>query len=269
VLSYPVLEIEGAAGDLEIALSYLLDWGCLGAEELTSSSLRAFFPETADVSRIARDLGGRFPGLTCREGAPQPTEDWLSAWKDSFTGFALGESYFILPTWRSEPSIDRIVLRLDPEQAFGTGTHDTTRLAAELVERLVHSGDRVIDLGAGTGILAMVAACEGAASVFAIEPDEDAARCCEENVARNLLRDRIQVAAAGYENYETLEAEVIVANIIRPLLDNAILRMEAPTLVLSGLLVDEVDEFADTLRTRFRAREIWTSGEWAAVVAKR
>jgi len=269
VPSYPVLEIAGTAEDLEIALSYLLDWGCLGAEELpSSSSLRAFFPGETDVAAVARDLGDRLPGVACREGAPQPVQDWLSAWKTSFTGFSLGESYFILPTWRPQPSIDRTVLRLDPEQAFGTGTHDTTRLAATLLERLVRPGDRVIDLGAGTGILAMVAAHLGAATIAAIEPDEDAARCAEDNVARNRL-GRIRVENASYESYERLVADVIVANITRPILEDAVLRMEAPTLVLSGLLAEEVDEFVSGLPPGFRAREVWTSGEWAALVLTR
>jgi len=266
VPSYPVLEIAGSAEDLEIALSYLLDWACLGAEELTSSSsLRAFFPEETDLATVARDLGDRLPGVACREGAPQPVQDWLSAWKKSFTGFALGESYFILPTWRPQPSIDRTVLRLDPEQAFGTGTHDTTRLAATLLERLVRPGDRVIDLGAGTGILAMVAAHQGAAEVVAIEPDEDAAGCARDNVARNGL-GRVRVETAGHESYERLEADVIVANITRPILEVAVLRMDAPTLVLSGLLAEEVDDFAASLPPGMRVRETWTSGEWAALV---
>jgi len=269
VPSYPVLEITGTPEDLEIALSFLQDWGCLGAEELSPSSiLRAFFPEETDVAAITRDLGDRLPRVACREGAPQPVQDWLAAWKASFTGFALGESYFVLPTWRSRPSIDRNVLRLDPEQAFGTGTHDTTRLAATLVERLVRPGDRVIDLGAGTGILAMVAARQGAASVIALEPDEEAARCATDNVARNGLT-RIRVEAAGYETYERLQADLIVANITRPILEVAVLRMDAPTLVLSGLLAEEVDEFVSGLPPAFRAREVWTAGEWAALVLTR
>ena len=262
--SYPVLEIAGTAEDLEIALSFLQDWGLLGAQEL-SSSLRVYFPEQTDVAAVARDLGDRLARVACREGEPQPVQDWLSAWKASFTGFALGESYFILPTWRPEPSIDRTVLRLDPEQAFGTGTHDTTRLAATLLERLVRPGDRVIDLGAGTGILAMVAAHQDAAEVVAIEPDEDAAGCARDNVARNGL-GRIRVETAGHESYERLEADVIAANITRPILEAALPRLEAPILVLSGLLAEDVDDFAASLPPGRRVRETWTSGEWAALV---
>lgn len=264
--SYPVLEIAGSAEDLEIALAYLSEWGSLGAEESPSGSLRAFFPEDTNLTAVARDLEERLPRVDCRKGEPQPSQDWLAAWKASFTGFALGESCFVLPTWLPEPSIERRILRLDPEQAFGTGTHDTTRLAATLLERTVRPGDRVIDLGAGTGILAMVAAHRGAASVLAIEPDPDAAGCARENVARNGLTDRIRVETAGYGAYETLDADVIAANITRPILEVAVLRMRAPVLVLSGLLVEEVEEFTEGLPAHYRVRETWTSGEWAAVL---
>lgn len=262
--SYPVLEIAGTAEDLEIALSFLSDWSCLGAEESTSG-LRAFFPEEADVDAVASDLRRRLPRVECRPGEPQPVEDWLAEWRKSFTGFALGESYFVLPTWKPEPSIDRMLLRIDPEQAFGTGTHDTTRLSAMLLERLVRPGDRVIDIGAGTGILAMVAAHRGAAEVLALEPDPNAARCALDNVTRNGL-ERIRVENAGYESCERIEADVIVANIIRSVLESAVDRMFAPTLILSGLLAAEVDEFAMSLPPRYRVRETWTSGEWAALV---
>ncbi len=266
--SYPVLELAGSAEDLEIALSHLSDCGCLGAEELSSLRLRAFFDEGSDIAAVARDLRQRLPRLDCHAGDPLPLKDWLADWKKSFTGFSLGESYFVLPTWRPEPSTDRTILRIDPEQAFGTGTHDTTRLAATILERKVRPGDRVIDLGAGTGILAMVAAYRGAGEVVAIEPDEDAARCALDNVARNGL-DRIRIETAGYEGYAGLVADVIVANITRPILEAALPRMEARTIVLSGLLLDELDHFTQNLSPGLRVREIWTSGEWAALVLGR
>lgn len=266
--SYPVVEVEGPPSDLELALAVIQDWGCLGAEEL-AASFRAFFPESTDAGAVASDLRNRIPGISVREAEPQPVQDWLAAWKESFTGFALGESAFVLPTWLPSPSTGRSILRIDPEQAFGTGAHDTTRLAATLVERLVRPGDRVIDLGTGTGILAMVAALRGARSAIAIEPDEDAAGCCRENLSRNGLRNRVQVEQASCEDYEKLEADLIVANIIRPVLEEALPRMDAPILILSGLLADEVDDFVGGFLGGVRATEVWTSGEWAAVVARK
>jgi ribosomal protein L11 methyltransferase len=261
-----VLELSGAEHVLEIAVALLQDRGLLGTEEEEASALRAFFPEDADVGAIASDLRARLPGVGCREGSPVPVQDWLADWKKNFTGFSLGETLYILPSWLSRPSIERRILGIDPEQAFGTGTHDTTRLAATLLERMVRKGDRVLDIGTGTGILAMASAHAGARHVVGIEPDENAAACARENVARNGLRERIRIETGGHEVRDALEADLIVANINRPTLEAALPRMKARTLVLSGLLADEVDEFLKGVPAGFRAREVWTAGDWSAVV---
>jgi ribosomal protein L11 methyltransferase len=261
-----VLELSGAEHELEIAIALLQDRGLLGTEEEEATAIRAFFLEDTDVWAIARDLKARLPGVDCREGSSIPVEDWLAAWKKSFTGFSLGETMYVLPSWLPRPSIERHILTIDPEQAFGTGTHDTTRMAAALVERMLRKGDRVLDIGTGTGILAMVAAHGGASDVLAIEPDENAAACGRENVARNGLRQRIRIETGGQEDQRTLEADLIVANINRPTLEAALPRMRARTLVLSGLLAEEVDDFLKGAFPRFHLQEVWSAGEWSAVV---
>ncbi len=267
MLAYPVVEIEGPRADLELALALLMEWGSLGAEEREDGSmLRAFFPEQVDVVALSREVTKRLPSLVSRPGPPEPVRDWLAEWKKSFNGFALGERFFVLPSWKPEPDVERSILRIDPEQAFGTGTHETTRLAAGLLERFVRPGLRVIDLGSGTGILAMVAARLEAEPVLAIEPDEDAARCGRENVRTNGLSSRVRVETAAAEDYETIAADLIVANINRPVLESAVTRMEASIVVLSGLLADEVDEYESSIPPRFTLRQSWTSGDWAAIV---
>jgi ribosomal protein L11 methyltransferase len=271
VVAYPVVEIEGAREDLEIALALLMEWGSLGAEERDDGSkpkLRAFFPEGVDATALSRALMNALPALVARPGAPEKVRDWLAEWKQSFHGFALGDRFFILPTWKPIPDIDvdRSILRIDPEQAFGTGTHETTRLAAGLLERLVRPKSRVIDLGSGTGILAMVAARLGADSVLAIEPDEHAARCARENVLRNGLAERVRVETAAAEDFPTIASDLVVANINRPLLESAVTRINAPLVVLSGILADELEELEAAVPARFAVRERWTSGEWAALV---
>lgn len=266
-MAYPVVELEGPRADLELALAILMEWGSLGAEEREDGAkLRAFLPENVDVVALARELTERLPSVLSRPRPPERVRDWLAEWKKSFTGFALGERFFILPTWKPVPVLSRSLLRIDPEQAFGTGTHETTRLAAQLLERLVQPNLRVIDLGSGTGILAMVAARLGADPVLAIEPDENAAACGRENVLRNELGGRIRVETARAEDIETIAADLVVANINRPILESAVKKMKAPAVVLSGLLADEVDAFESAIPSRFGIREIWTSGDWAALL---
>jgi ribosomal protein L11 methyltransferase len=266
VSSYPVLELEGPEDDRELALALAMEFGCLGAVESATERFRAFFPEGAPLPALVREIEKVLPRLSCRLPPPEPARDWLTEWKATLTGFGLGESFFVLPTWRSGPSIDRSILRIDPERAFGTGTHDTTRLAASLLERFVSPGARVIDLGAGTGILAMAAARLGAGSVTALDPDEDACRCARGNFDRNGLSGVIRLECHGYEDLDALEADLIVANVNRTVLGRAIERLNAATIILSGLLAEELDDFSRSLPRAMVTREAWTAGDWGALV---
>ena len=161
--SYPLLELAGSAEELEIATAFLVEHGCLGTEERDDASwLRAYFLDSVDVHAIADKLSRSLPSLACRIAAPVSSRDWLAEWKAELQGFSIGARYFVLPTWKPAVETTRTVLRIDPEQAFGTGTHETTQLSVELVEQYVSAGCNVLDVGAGTGILSMVAAHEGA-----------------------------------------------------------------------------------------------------------
>lgn len=265
--SYPVLEISGSEGDLEIAVALFVDHGCLGTVDLPAGAgLRAFFPHGVEIEPVRDLLTRALPRLVSRTAPPLALEDWLAEWRKSYTGFSLGDRIFVLPTWKEAPDVSRSILRIDPEQAFGTGTHDTTRMSATLLERFVLPGSRVIDAGSGTGILAMVAARLGAASVVAFEPDPDAVRCARENFERNGLRDRIELVPRPIEEAGALEADLIVANILLPVLEQTVDRMRAPLVILSGLLAEEADPFVSRLPGRLRAREVWTAGDWSAVV---
>lgn len=266
VSAYPVLELDGPEDDRERALALVMEFGCLGAIESATDRIRAFFPQGSRLDDLVREIETSLPRLLCRIPAPEPERDWLSSFRATLVGFGLGASFFVAPTWRPLPSIDRSILRIDPERAFGTGSHDTTRLAATLLERFVRPGARVIDLGCGTGVLAMVAARLGAVPVTALDPDEDACRCAHENVERNGLSGVVRVECLGYQDFEALEADLIVANVNRPVLSAAIGRLNAPTILLSGLLAEELDDFSRSLPGRLAARESWTAGDWGALV---
>src|SRR5205085_1824649 len=114
--------------------------------------------------------------------------DWADAWKQYFFVQRVGRRTVVVPSWRQAdyaPEADDIPLLLDPGMAFGTGLHPTTRLCLRAAEELVQPGQRVLDLGAGSGILAIAAAKLGAGYVEAVEIDPVAARVCRENVELN------------------------------------------------------------------------------------
>ena len=167
--SYPLLELTGSAEELEIATAFVHEHGCLGTEEPDdASSLRVYFTESVNIHAIVDELGRNLPSLICRVATPVRSRDWLAEWKAELEGVSIGSRYFVLPTWKPNVETTRTVLRIDPGQAFGTGTHETTQLSVELVEKYVSAGCSVIDVDTGTGILSMVAAHEGARSVLAL-----------------------------------------------------------------------------------------------------
>src|SRR5437764_2383913 len=128
--------------------------------------------------------------------------DWANAWKEHFFVHRVGSRSVIVPSWREAdytPEPDDVVLLLDPGMAFGTGLHPTTRLCLRAVEELVQPGMRVLDVGAGSGILAIAAAKLGAAHVDAVEIQPVAANVCRENVVRNRVDDRVDVSTGSLE----------------------------------------------------------------------
>src|SRR5205085_3028602 len=122
-------------------------------------------------------------------------EDWANAWKDYFHVTHIGQRLVIRPSWREyTPKDNEVVLELDPGMAFGTGLHPTTRMCLEQVERYIRPGMHILDVGTGSGILALAAAKLGAANVHCIDNSSVAVESATANVAANGLSDRITVA---------------------------------------------------------------------------
>jgi ribosomal protein L11 methyltransferase len=121
-------------------------------------------------------------------------EQWANAWKEHFHVTRIGKRFVIKPTWRDYvPQSDDIVIELDPGMAFGTGLHPTTQMCLGALERHMHAGDRVLDLGTGSGILAIAAAKLGAAACLATDVDPVAVESARANVAANGVCDVVQV----------------------------------------------------------------------------
>jgi len=205
-------------------------------------------------------------------------QDWANAWKEHYTIQRIGERAVIVPSWLEyDAQPGDIVLRLDPGMAFGTGLHPTTQLCVGLLERYVAPGSRVLDLGCGSGILAIAAAKLGAGAVLALDTDPIAVTATRENAARNGVSDLVLVAegslgsgaALGHWLYGTLNAEgatmnrpdddsqrsafsvqrfdLIVANIIARVLatlaaDLAGALAPGGTLIASGIIAEREDE---------------------------
>jgi ribosomal protein L11 methyltransferase len=181
--------------------------------------------------------------------------DWANAWKEYFFVHRVGQRTVIVPSWRQaeyEPRPDDVVLLLDPGMAFGTGLHPTTRLCLLAVESLVTPGMRVIDVGAGSGILSIAAAKLGAAHVSAVEIEPVAASVCQENVERNDVGDIVSVRAGTLDGSPDVPYDLVLANItiatllqLHPLLWRQL--RPGGVAVLSGVLDERAAELVGVL----------------------
>src|SRR5256885_4977299 len=146
-------------------------------------------------------------------------EDWANAWKDYFHVTHIGKRLVIRPSWREDaPKDDEVVLELDPGMAFGTGLHPTTRMCLEQVEQRTRAGMRVIDVGTGSGILALAPAKLGVASVYCIDNSSVAVESATANAAMNDLSDKITVILGTLDEVEVArmadQYDMVLVNIL-------------------------------------------------------
>jgi ribosomal protein L11 methyltransferase len=211
--------------------------------------IHAYLPmdgkEEAERQRIAEglwhfaSLGAHFVGELRTRVVNE--EDWANSWKEYYYVMHIGQRLVIRPSWREYmPKAEEVVLTLDPGMAFGTGVHPTTRLCLEQVEQRVQSGMRVLDVGTGSGILALASAKLGAASVYAIDNSSVAVESATANAAMNDLSERIQVVLGVLDEAEAArmagQYDLVIANIIAHII-GFIAPQLAQTLAPDGLLV--------------------------------
>jgi ribosomal protein L11 methyltransferase len=220
-------------------------------------------------------------------------EDWANAWKEFYHVTHLGARTVIKPSWREyDAQPGEVVIELDPGMAFGTGLHPTTRGCLALLERAVRPGDRVLDVGTGSGILALAAAQLGAAHVLALDVSEVAVAATRANAAANALGERISVRHATLEGaagepymplppgLETLGAAVgqfdlVLANIIARVIAQlapALMRAVRPggALIASGIIAERLEEAEGPLRAAGLLEvERHQEGDWVTLFGRR
>ena len=143
-------------------------------------------------------------------------EEWATAWKKYYHPVKISERFTIVPTWEEyEPvSSDELIIELDPGMAFGTGTHPTTVLCIQALEKMVKKGDKIVDVGTGSGVLSIAAALLGASHIEALDLDEVAVRSAIENVELNKVQHLINVSQNNLLDGITEQQDLVVANIL-------------------------------------------------------
>lgn len=203
-------------------------------------------------------------------------EDWAENWKKAFKPLRLGSHMLVKPGWADCEVLpgDRVI-EIDPGMAFGTGTHETTGMCVELVEKYVSPGVNAIDVGTGTGILAIAAAHMGARDVLAIDIDRVAVRVAKENVRINGFENTIRCQAGDLlENVDEV-ADVVIANIIA----DVIIMIAAPVkahireggvFICSGISAERRQDVLDALKAAgYEVLDVCDRGGWCAMAARR
>ena len=207
-------------------------------------------------------------------------EDWATAWKDYYHPTEIGNRLVVVPSWEKYENTDnKLVITLDPGMAFGTGTHHTTRLCAETLEQVVKSGDRVLDMGTGSGILSIAALLLGASEAVGVDIDPVAVRTAAENAADNGFKEPQFRAVSGDLIADTTLAEkvgdgydVIAANIVADViiaLAPAIRRhlKAGGSLVASGVILPRRDEVLEALTAQgLQVEMVKEHDGWCAIL---
>lgn len=204
-------------------------------------------------------------------------EEWATAWKKYYHPVKISEKFTIVPTWEIyEPvSSDELIIELDPGMAFGTGTHPTTVLCIQALERTVQKDDTVIDVGTGSGVLSIAAGLLGAKSIDAYDLDQvavDSARLnCKINKVQNIVNVSQKNLLDGVEGPVDLIVSNILAEIIVRFIDKAyeVLKQDG-TFITSGIIQNKKNEVKDALQNAgFVIEETMVMEDWVAFIAKK
>ncbi|AOH55766.1 ribosomal protein L11 methyltransferase [Peribacillus muralis] len=204
-------------------------------------------------------------------------EEWATAWKKYYNPVKISERFTIVPTWEeyTPVSSDELIIELDPGMAFGTGTHPTTVMCIQALERTVKPGDLVVDVGTGSGVLSIAAALLEAKRIQSLDLDEVAVQSATQNVELNNVQDRVSVSQGNLLDGVDEQADVVVANILAEVImrftdDVAKVVKPGGHFIASGIIQPKKQDVKDAITASgFTIEETILMEDWVALIAKR
>ncbi len=212
-------------------------------------------------------------------------KDWINNWKQYFKPFMVND-IVIKPTWEEVPDgmEGKMVVNIDPGTAFGTGSHETTQLVIKQMDKYIKEGDKLLDVGTGSGILSVIGLMLGASHVLGTDLDPNAIIATAENmeannisselyevIEGNIIDDKKIQDYAGYECYDVVTANIL-ADIIIPLLSEIAVHMKVGGVIITSGIIDMKEQAvkdAFAANDSFEILEVTYQGEWVSITAKR
>ena len=271
--TWPALEIQQADADTgDLIQAVLTDFNVTAIDDNNPGVSRVFFHDSAERDRAANALQAQFPTVGVRS-IDMPDEDWAARSQAALRAIQVG-TLVVAPPWDlpADVNVRAATIVIEPSMGFGTGHHATTRLCLAALQQIDLRGRSVIDVGTGSGVLAIAARRLGAAAVLAIDEDPDAIAAAEGNVALN-GESRIALEVTDLRSSPIGQFDIVVANLTGGLLVGSAARLKsfvtpAGRLVLSGFMDHEEREVLAAFGTHAldtRAQE----DEWICVVLSR
>jgi ribosomal protein L11 methyltransferase len=276
---HPFVTVRVPLAQLELAQLRLWELGATGLEERDQTTITRE-PTDGDVVVYAafEDEAAALHALNQVRAEYEadlvyvPHQNWATEWRRGFSAQRIGQRLLLHPSWEpAESKPGDVVLTIDPENAFGSGDHETTRLVLGLLDARIEGNERVLDVGCGSGILSIAAIRLGAASSIAIDIEDDAVIVTERNAGLNGVASSIDASTTPLDAIDGAY-DLVLANIETRVLvqmPDALRARMAPgaTLILSGILRKERDELLQAYASMY-LEELVEEGEWCACVLR-
>ena len=252
------------------------DWDFIDYPLLNSKegvfALRVYPENMEDANNLKAELNEKNLGQCLIE--EKDDEDWANNWKKYYKPLEIGEKLAIVPEWEAYDNDKRIVIKINPGMAFGTGTHESTYMCLELLERYVNKDDEIFDIGCGSGILAIAALKLGAKRALAVDIDDKCIDASHENAGLNNLEDKMDIKKGNLLDVVKGRADLIVSNIIAEIIVDEIKNLKnhmdkGGIFITSGIIKERRQMVIDALKENgFEIIDELEKNNWVAIVGR-
>ena len=252
------------------------DWDFIDYPLINSSedvfAIRVYPENMEDANKLKAELSEKKLGQCLLE--EKDDEDWANNWKKYYKPLEIGEKLAIVPEWEDYDNDNRVVIKINPGMAFGTGTHESTYMCLKLLERYVNKDDEIFDIGCGSGILAIAGLKLGAKKALLVDIDEKCIDASHENASLNDLEDKMEIKKGNLLDVVKGRADLIVSNIIAEIIVDEIKNLKnhmdkGGTFITSGIIKEREQMVIHALeKNGFEIIDELEKNNWVAIVGR-